>query len=114
MNKLAIIIVNRDIERSLATELMENKFVFTRIGSTGGFLKKKNATLLLGISEERVDELVALVKQVAKSSDTLIASDAAAPLSSEVGVPEVPLGAATLHVGGATLFIASIERSESV
>ena len=110
MNKLALIIVNRDIEKSFTKKLVEDKFVFTRIGSTGGFLKKKNVTLLIGLEEDRVPRLIEVLKCCGNERETLIGSDSGVTLSDEAGAPGVPLGAAPLHVGGATLFILPVEK----
>lgn len=110
--KLAVLIVNHDIERAVTARLIAERFVFTRLASSGGFLRKKNATLLLGIEDARVTALVALLKQAATSGEQLVAADPTAPLSSEAGMPEVQLGAATLKVGGASLFVLPVEQFE--
>ena len=115
MQKLAIIIVNRDIEKAVSAQLIAEKFVFTRLGSSGGFLRKKNSTLLIGLSEERIEKLTALLKAVASERSTLIPATGGSPLSAESGIPsELPLGAAPITMGGATLFIIPVDRVERV
>jgi len=108
---LAIIIANRDIERTLTQKLLAEKFVLTRIGSSGGFLRKKNITLLLGLTKERVEQLLALVRAVATEKSQLISAEGETPLATEAGVPEVPLGATPLRVGGATIFILAVQKT---
>jgi uncharacterized protein YaaQ len=110
-NKLAIIVCNRDVERQATRELVAKKFVFTRIGSTGGFLRKKNVTLLVGLADNRVNELITLLKKITPETDALIPADSGSMLGAEAGAPEVPLGAAPLRVGGATLFIVPVEQT---
>ncbi|MFO0702435.1 MAG: cyclic-di-AMP receptor [Candidatus Andersenbacteria bacterium] len=110
--KLAVLILNHDIDRAVTERLVAERFVFTRLASSGGFLRKKNATLLVGVEDSRVDALVALLRTAAPEREQLVAADPATSLSAEAGLPEVQLGAAPLHVGGATLFVLPVERSE--
>lgn len=109
--KLAIIIANRNIERTLTDKLLAEKFVLTRIGSTGGFLRKKNITLLLGLAEERIDKLLSIVTSIASEKNSLISADAETPLATEAGLPDLPLGAAAVRTGGATVFILPVEKT---
>jgi uncharacterized protein YaaQ len=53
-----IIAVIRDIDDPALTErLTERGIRFTRIASTGGFLRKGNVTLLIGVPQEKVEEV---------------------------------------------------------
>ena len=52
--KLLIAIVNKRDIRHLSDALIDNDFRFTEIGSTGGFLRAGNVTLLIGVDDERV------------------------------------------------------------
>ncbi len=110
-SKLAIIIANRDVERTLTNALLAEKFFLTRIGSRGGFLRKKNITLLLGLAEERVEKLLSIVTTVGSEKNSLVSADTEAPLATEAGLPELPLGAAALRTGGATVFILAVEKT---
>jgi uncharacterized protein YaaQ len=59
-----ILAVIRDVDDpSLTERLTERGFRFTRIASTGGFLRKGNVTLLIGLPQEKVDEAVAIFRQ---------------------------------------------------
>jgi uncharacterized protein YaaQ len=59
-----IIAVIRDIDDStLAERLTERGFRFTRMASTGGFLRKGNVTLLIGLPQEKVGEVVEIFRQ---------------------------------------------------
>ena len=94
--KLAVIIINRDIERTFTERLVAERFYFTRLASTGGYLKKRSVTLLLGIEDSRVEALVTLLKESAGEQEQLTAPDPTNPLASEAGLPEVQLGAAPI------------------
>jgi uncharacterized protein YaaQ len=59
-----IIAVIRDIDDPTLTEkLAERGFHFTRIASTGGFLRKGNVTLLIGLPQEKVEEAVEIFRR---------------------------------------------------
>jgi uncharacterized protein YaaQ len=59
-----IIAVIRDVDDTALTErLTERGFRFTRMASTGGFLRKGNVTLLIGVPQEKVDEVAEIFRQ---------------------------------------------------
>lgn len=110
MNKLIIIVANKDIEKSLTERLIDKKFRFTRINSTGGYLRKKNITLIVGVKQDRVKELIDTVKKVAQKKSSLIGSDLGTPLSGETGMPSLPIDAAPIKLGGAVLFVLPVDK----
>jgi uncharacterized protein YaaQ len=46
--------------------LVAREFRATRINTAGGFLKRGNATLLVGVQDEEVDEVVGIVQDVCR------------------------------------------------
>ena len=60
--KLLIAIVNKRDIRHLTDALIDNDFRFTEIGSTGGFLRAGNVTLLIGVDDERVPPVLELIQ----------------------------------------------------
>lgn len=111
MSALAIIVVNRDIEKLLTKKLVTEKFFFTRINSTGGFLKKKNITLLVGLKKtESISKLKNILKNVASEKNTFIGADSGQILSKESGALDLPQDAASFKIGGATLFIVPLNE----
>jgi uncharacterized protein YaaQ len=59
-----LIAVIRDIDDNPLTErLTRDGYRFTRMASTGGFLRKGNVTLLIGLPEEKIDGVVAIFRQ---------------------------------------------------
>jgi len=60
--KLMLVIV-RDVDDSAVIQrLIEQGFRVTRLASTGGFLRRGNATLLIGVAEEQVQTVIDLIK----------------------------------------------------
>jgi uncharacterized protein YaaQ len=64
MKLLVAIIRARDTDGILSA-LIEADFGVTHIASTGGFLRRVNSTLLIATEEERVDEAIAVIREVA-------------------------------------------------
>jgi uncharacterized protein YaaQ len=59
-----IIAVIRDVDDPALTEkLTERGFRFTRMASTGGFLRKGNVTLLIGLPDDKVETAVEIFHQ---------------------------------------------------
>jgi uncharacterized protein YaaQ len=59
-----IIAVIRDVDDAPLTErLTKDGFRFTRMASTGGFLRKGNVTLLIGIPEEKIEDVVLIFRE---------------------------------------------------
>lgn len=61
MKLLVVIIQSRDSENVL-DRLIEADFGVTHIASTGGFLRKGNATLLIATEEERVEQAMEVIR----------------------------------------------------
>ncbi len=66
--KLIITIIPDSDCDSVSLALTERKFRVTQIASTGGFLRKGNATLLVGVEDEQLEEAVGLIKQTVEKS----------------------------------------------
>ncbi|MCL4517306.1 MAG: cyclic-di-AMP receptor [Firmicutes bacterium] len=108
--KLVIAVVqDQDVHR-LIERLLDGGFSATKLASTGGFLKEGNTTVLVGIEEEKVDQVVQLVRDSCQSRKQLVTPMAAVGTSLNSFIPrpiEVP-------VGGATIFVLDVDRFEKV
>ncbi len=67
--KLIITIIPDNNRDSVSLALTERKFRVTQIASTGGFLRKGNATLLVGVDDEQLDEAISVIKQTVDTSN---------------------------------------------
>ena len=67
--KLIITIIPDNNRDNVSLALTERKFRVTQIASTGGFLRKGNATLLVGVDDEQLDEAISLIKQTVDTSN---------------------------------------------
>jgi uncharacterized protein YaaQ len=63
--KLLIFVTESDLADPTVDSLVEQGFRVTRLASTGGFLRKGNTTLLVGIEESQIDRATDIVRRTA-------------------------------------------------
>jgi len=101
-----VIVPARDGDR-LMTRMSEESMRATRIGTTGGFLKRGSATIFSAIEESRVPELVALLhREFPEVTEQMPA--ASLPFMDDLDVS--PSATVDVRVGGAVLFVLPLER----
>jgi uncharacterized protein YaaQ len=61
--KLVIVILGDGEADAAIRGLVDSGFRVTRVASSGGFLRRGNTTLLMGMEAEKVDEAFAVVRQ---------------------------------------------------
>jgi uncharacterized protein YaaQ len=61
--KLVIVILGDGEAEAAVRNLVEAGFRVTRLASSGGFLRRGNTTLLMGMEPEKVDQALAVVRQ---------------------------------------------------
>jgi len=86
--KMIIVIVKDSDAESVTQALTINDFRVTRIASTGGFLRSGVVTLLIGVSDERVEAGIQVIRE--------------------------QLGVAESEESRATLFVVPVQRFEQV
>ena len=106
--KLFMAIVQEEDAGGLAAALIGDEFRFTRIGTSGGFLGSGNETFMLGVEEDRVGELLDIIRRHAV---TRTQATSPIPAMMEPGELDVPYPV-EVQVGGATIFMFDVERSE--
>lgn len=102
--KLVIAIVNDDDVNVLLKELVKADFRSTKLSTTGGFLRSGNTTLLIGVEEERLDELVHVIERSCKTRKETVTTP---PMLGEGSMMSVPI---EISVGGATMFVVDVEK----
>lgn len=107
--KLIIAIVNHDDSSEVQTHLTEGGFFVTKLASTGGFLKKGNTTFLIGTNDDKVDDVIEIIKAHAKKR---VVSQQTVP-STDINELFTPIMVDIL-VGGATIFVVDVDRFEKV
>ena len=104
--KLLIAIVQDADVNFLLDALTDKGYRVTKLATTGGFLKKGNTTLLIGVEEDKLDEVLAVIEKNCKrrnTTTTIINPSAESSLLTNT----VPVD---ITVGGATIFILDVDQ----
>jgi uncharacterized protein YaaQ len=67
--KLMIVIVRDTDDENVIQVLVKNDFRVTRMASTGGFLKRGNVTLLIGVESGKVDAVIDLLRDTCRPAE---------------------------------------------
>ncbi len=103
--KLIVAIVQDQDVNALMDALTEKKYRVTKLSSTGGFLYSCNTTLLIGVEDDKVNEVKELVDYNCKTRE-ITTSLLTVTMPGDTFVP-YPL---EVKVGGATLFVLNVEE----
>ena len=103
--RLVIAVIHTKDADPCVEALNNGGFACTRLASFGGFLDRDNVTLLIGVEEDHVDEVIELIRSRAKPRNERLE---AAPLLAPIGAMATPL--VDVEVGGATIFVIDVER----
>jgi len=106
--KLVVAIVHAEDASALVDALLEKEFRATRLHSSGGFLKQSNATVIVGVEDEQVEGLLAVVREQCHSRTQLVNPMPPIMEPGEFFLP-YPL---EVEVGGATVFVLPVDRFE--
>ncbi|WP_124057798.1 cyclic-di-AMP receptor [Vaginisenegalia massiliensis] len=104
--KLIIAIVQDQDKTILGNALFDANIRATKLSSTGSFLRSGNTTFLIGIEEERVDEVLEVIKASSQSREQYISS----PVNLDVTLDVSASYPVKVEVGGATVFVLPIDQ----
>jgi uncharacterized protein YaaQ len=108
--KLIVIIASDTDADKLIKRLVGQGYPATKISSTGGFLRKGNATILSGVEADEVDQIIALVRQECYARTEYVPVQTL-PFFGEGSVLAEPI---EVRVGGAIVFVVDVERFERI
>jgi uncharacterized protein YaaQ len=109
VDKLIIIIAASDDADRLLERITVAGHPATKIASTGGFLRRGNATILSGVSAGAVDEVLAMVHAECEPREEYVPVQALpfpGSLSSSEPLP--------VRVGGAIVFVLDVQQFEKI
>jgi uncharacterized protein YaaQ len=106
--KLVVAIVHNEDAGALVDRLLERDLRATRLHSSGGFLRQSNATILLGLEDDRVEEILQIIRDTCTSRTQIVNPMPPIMEPGEFFLP-YPL---EVEVGGATVFVLPVERVE--
>ncbi len=61
--KLLIVVLDNENSKKLTKLLLSKKVRATKLASSGGFLSLGNTTLLIGVEDDKVEEIISLIKR---------------------------------------------------
>ena len=102
--KLIFAVVHDDDTNKAVRHLNEKKFRVTRLSSTGGFLRRGNTTLMLGVEDDQVEE-------VSKRKQVEVTTPYPQGDLSMISYSYIPI---TVEVGGATVFVLNVEQFKRI
>lgn len=109
-DKMIIAILQNDDYHEVIDNLNEHGFYVTVLQSSGGFLKKSNATIMIGLNHEYLDEALDILKQYGKRTEMEYT-----PATSTMGmpIPPIPMGAVSIPVnrGGVVVFVLDVAQN---
>lgn len=102
--KLVLAIVSNEDSAILLSELNKANFQVTKLATTGGFLRAGNTTLIVGTEDEKVAEVLDIIKAESRQRTEVIPSTATYDVGRYAAFP------VEVQVGGATVFVIDVAQ----
>jgi uncharacterized protein YaaQ len=106
MMNLILAIVHSDDTLGLLEAFTNRGYRATRINTAGGFLKESNTTVVLGVEEAQVDEVLSVIQANCETRTQYINP---LPPVMEPGEFYMPYPV-EVQIGGATVFVLEVEE----
>ncbi len=110
-NKLILAVISEDDYEAVIAKLQEEGFIATKLSSSGGFLRKKNYTVMIGVDEENRPKVIEILKENSSRRKQKIRR-MPMPIA---GVRSMDSGASVemeIDVGGVTVFTLPLDSIE--
>ncbi|NLX10198.1 MAG: hypothetical protein GXY36_11120 [Chloroflexi bacterium] len=108
MKLIIAVVQDQDADRTVKA-LNERGYRVTRVASTGGFFRVGNTTLLSGVADPEVGNVIELLKTTCERRTRLI------PAGPNIVESAAMMGAfVEVEVGGATVFVLDVEHFEQI
>ena len=107
---MIVAVVHNEDARVLVDALLAHQYRATWLHTSGGFLKQSNATILVGVDDDKIDEVVGIVRDNCRARSQPVSP---IPPIMEPGEFFMPYPI-EVEVGGAVIFVLPIERFERI
>lgn len=108
--KLVIAVVQGEDATQTVQALSSAGISVTKMASSGGFLQQGNATLLIGVDNDKVEAAIAVIRENCRERSQYMTP---MPPMVEPGEFFMPYPV-EVQVGGATVFVVDVERFEKL
>lgn len=102
--KLILAVVQDKDATTLSKKFIENDVRATKLATSGSFLKAGNTTFIIGIADERVSEVIDIIRESSHQREQFISPTLSSGGASMLSQP------AKVTVGGATVFVLPVEE----
>ena len=107
MQLIFAIVQDKDVSR-LSEALVKERIQATKLASTGGFLRAGNTTFMIGVDDDRVEDVMTAIRKSCRAREQLVTP--LTPLGNQVeSYVSYPV---SVQVGGATVFVVKVDRFE--
>lgn len=106
--KLIMAVVQDKDSNRLSRALIEANYKATKLASTGGFLKSGNTTFMIGVNDQDIPDVLAVIRENCESREQMVAPVSPMGGNADSYIPN-PV---EVEIGGATIFIMNVERFE--
>jgi uncharacterized protein YaaQ len=108
MKLIVAVVQDQDADRTIQA-LTDANYRVTRVATTGGFFSVGNTTLLCGVADSAVEDVIKILKRTCERRTRLI------PAGPNIVESAAMMGAfVEVEVGGATVFVLDVEHFEQV
>lgn len=106
--KLVIAVVHNRDKNKVTDTLLKHGYKFTIIGSTGGFLREGNCTMLIGVEAAKAEHLLRVISENCKSREQFV--NVMPPDAAPIG--SFSVSPVKVAVGGAVVFVMDVAQFE--
>lgn len=103
--KMIIAIVQDKDSNRLSNLFIESNIRATKLSTTGGFLKSGNTTFMIGVEDQRVEEILELIKDSSRTRKQFMTP----PVNLDASMDSSAAYPIEVQVGGATVFVLPID-----
>lgn len=106
--KLIVAVIHERDQKRTSDSLLRAGFKFTKIASTGGFLREGNITMLIGSEVDEVETVLQILNESSRTREQYV--NVLPPEATPVGT--FLTSPVKVQVGGAIAFVMDVERFE--
>ena len=108
--KLIFAIVHDEDSPRLMAELNKSGFRVTKLNSSGGFLRSGNTTLMVGVENDKLQDVLDIIRKYSSSRKAAINTNVT---PAAIGGAYIPYPVEVM-VGGATVFVTEVSHFEKM
>lgn len=101
--KLILAVIQNKDAAALSRKFIEKDIRATKLATSGGFLKAGNTTFIIGIEDDRVDEVMEIIKESSHTREQSVSPNVSSGGSSMLSQP------VKVTISGATVFVLPVE-----